>query len=240
MCGANTLPYETVIFDVKNKNNFSISEESNLVTMLYFVIVSLIMVVYVDSEECTRKVTELKRSERKLRNDMVHLQNVFLERLSRTDKSNSEYKNSKAFVGFSAYLSEGFASGHSKSLSQGKSLIFDQTETNTAGVYNTKTGIFKAPSSGMYAFTWTLCVDSRINHGGIGEFGTELVVDGKACGKLHADTEHAGDDACSTGFVIKYVSEGRTVYLKNIYNHQGILLSKEIQTRTTFSGWKLN
>ncbi|CAG2221860.1 unnamed protein product [Mytilus edulis] len=174
------------------------------------------MVVYVDSEECTRKVTELKQSERKLRNDMVHLQNVFLERLSRTDKCNSEYKNNKAFVGFSAYMSEGFADSHSKSLSLGKPLIFDQTETNTAGVYNIHT-------------------DEDI-----GEFGTELVVDGKACGKLHVDTEHAADDACSTGFVIKYVRDGRTVHLKNIYTNQGRLLSKERQTRTTFSGWKLN
>lgn len=137
-------------------------------------------------------------------------------------------------------MSEGFADSHSKSLSQGKSLIFDQTETNTAGVYNTHTGIFKAPSSGMYAFTWTLCVDSRIKDEDIGEFGTELVVDGKACGKLHVDTEHAADDACSTGFVIKYVRDGRTVHLKNIYTNQGRLLSKERQTRTTFSGWKLN
>ncbi|XP_071123781.1 uncharacterized protein, partial [Mytilus edulis] len=218
----------------------STSERLNLVTMLYFVIVSLIMVVCVDSEECPKKVTELKSTERKLRNELVHLQNVFLERLSRTDSYNSEHRNSKAFVGFSAYMSEGFVDGHSKFLSQGKSLIFDQTETNTAGVYNTNTGIFKAPSSGMYAFTWTLCVDSRINDGGIGEFGTELVVDGKACGKLHADTEHAADDACSTGFVIKYVRGGGTVYLRNIYEHQGRILSKENRTRTTFSGWKLN
>ena len=138
-------------------------------------------------------------------------------------------------------MSQGFVNGHSSSLSQGKMLIFDQTETNTAGVYNTNTGIVQAPSSGMYAFTWTICVDSNTKMGGgYGEFGTELVVDGRICGKVHADTETYGDDVCSTGFIMKYVREGGTVYLKNTSNHQGRLLSNDGQTRTTFLGWKLN
>ncbi|VDI17657.1 Hypothetical predicted protein [Mytilus galloprovincialis] len=146
----------------------------------------------------------------------------------------------KAFKGFSAYMSQGFVDGHSKSLSEGKTLIFDMTETNTDGVYNTKTGIFKAPSSGMYGFTWTICVDGGKNDGGFGEFGTELVVDGKICGKLHIDTEVRHDDECSTGFVIKYITEGGAARLRNIYSHQGRLLSNENRTRTTFTGWKLN
>lgn len=69
----------------KLKISYLLLKESNLVTMLYFVILSLIMIVCVDSEECPKKVTELKSTERKLRNELVHLQNVFLERLSRTD-----------------------------------------------------------------------------------------------------------------------------------------------------------
>lgn len=144
----------------------------------------------------------------------------------------------KAFVGFSAYMSDGFVVAHSQSLSQGSTLIFDRTETNTAFVYNTNTGVFTAPSSGMYALTWTICVDSRIKDEDIGEFGTELVVDGQICGALHADTEQHADDDCSTGFIIKNVR--RNAYLRNIYAHQGAILSREDRTRTTFSGWKLN
>ncbi|XP_071177986.1 uncharacterized protein [Mytilus edulis] len=138
-------------------------------------------------------------------------------------------------------MSQGFVNGYSNSLSQGKTLIFDQTETNTFGVYNTNTGIVQAISSGMYAFTWTICVDSNTKEGGgYGEFGTELVVDGRICGKVHADTETYSDDACSTGFIMKYVREGGTVYFKNTSNHQGRLLSNDGHTRTIFSGWKLN
>ena len=93
----------------------------------------------------------------------------------------------------------------------------------------------------MYAFTWTICVNSNINEGGgYGEFVAELVVDGRRCGSVHADTETYSDDACSTGFILKYVREGRTVYLKNTHNHQGRLRSKDSHTRTTFTGWKLN
>ena len=44
-------------------------------------------------ELCTRKVTELKSSERKLRNELVRLQNVFLERLSRADKDGKYNKD---------------------------------------------------------------------------------------------------------------------------------------------------
>nr|CBX41745.1 putative C1q domain containing protein MgC1q96 [Mytilus galloprovincialis] len=208
--------------------------------LVHVVVVSLFMVMYVDSEECTGKITQLQSSERKLRNEMVHLQNVFLERLTRTDEENFECKNKRAFIGFSAYMSQGFVDGHSKSLSYGKTLIFDMTETNTAGVYNTNTGIFQAPSSGMYAFTWTICVDAGINDDGYGEFGVELIVDGKICGKVHADSEKHGDDACSTGFTIKYIREGGAARLRNIHTRQGLLLSSEGKTRTTFSGWKLN
>ena len=149
-------------------------------------------------------------------------------------------QNKKVFIGFSAYMSEDFVEDHSKSLTEGDTIIFDKTETNSDNVFKTATGVFTAPSSGMYSFTWTLCVNSRINDGGYGEFGTELVVDGQICGILHADTESHEDDACSTGFIIKYVRKTGNVYLRNIYADQGSFLSKESQTRTTFSGWKLN
>ncbi|VDI58752.1 Hypothetical predicted protein [Mytilus galloprovincialis] len=114
------------------------------------------------------------------------------------------------------------------------------TETNTDGIYSTNTGIFKAPSTGMYAFTWTICVDSFTDDDGYGEFGVELVIDGKICGKIHADTEVRTDDQCSTGFVIKCMTEGGAARLRNIYVHQGRLLSNENRARTTFTGWKLN
>ena len=145
-------------------------------------------------------------------------------------------------VAFSAYMSQSKANQLSQSMTNGATLIYDRTVSNQHGYYNTSTGIFTAPSSGMYAFTWTLCVDSRKTDKGPfnrGEYGTELMYGTAVIGRLHADTETLYDDDCSTGFVVKYVLANSKIKIRNDYAHQGKLLSTEGHTRTTFSGWKL-
>ena len=145
-------------------------------------------------------------------------------------------------VAFSAYMSQSKANQLSQSMTNGATLIYDKTVSNQHGYYNTRTGIFTAPSNGMYAFTWTLCVDSRTTDNGPlnrGEYGTELMYGTAVIGRLHADTETLYDDDCSTGFVVKYVLANREIRIRNDYAHQGKLLSTEGHTRTTFSGWKL-
>ncbi|CAG2188877.1 unnamed protein product [Mytilus edulis] len=174
---------------------------------------------------CSCKIEEL--------NDII-IQNQL--ELNETRSELSETK--KSFTDSLAKTKKSFTDSLSKtkkSFTDSLALFYQQMQT-----LKSATGVFTAPSSGMYAFTWTLCVDSRINDGGYGEFGTELVVDGQICGTLHADTESHADDACSTGFIIKYVRKTGKVYLRNNDDHQGSFLSKDSQTRTTFSGWKLN
>ena len=134
-------------------------------------------------------------------------------------------------------MSDGFVLQHSQSLLPGNTFIFDKTETNTDQTYDPKTGIFKVPFTGMYAFTWTLCVDSRMDENGqVGEFGSQLIIGGQISGSLHVDTEARADDDCSTGFVMKYITEGATVFLQTTNDHQGALLSNTNVTRSTFSG----
>ncbi|VDI09638.1 Hypothetical predicted protein [Mytilus galloprovincialis] len=140
-------------------------------------------------------------------------------------------------------MSENKAFSQSNSIVDGTPLIFDKKEINSGSDYSVVTGKFTAPISGIYAFTWTICVDSRYpNPSGeknYGEYGTELMMGSRKIGVLHTDTEKRYDDACSTGFVIKYIPKNNQVYVRNNYAHQGRLLSKERQTRTTFSGWKM-
>ncbi|CAC5423997.1 unnamed protein product [Mytilus coruscus] len=150
---------------------------------------------------------------------------------------------STCLIAFSSYMSEYKAISQSHSVVDETTLIFDKVEINSGSDYSVVTGKFTAPSSGIYAFTWTICVDSRYKYPAgeynYGEYGTELMMGSTKIGVLHTDTETKYDDACSTGFVIKYVSSGNQVYVRNNYDHQGRLLSKESQTRTTFSGWKM-
>ena len=120
-------------------------------------------------------------------------------------------------------MSDGFVLEHSKSLSSGKTIIFDQTETNIDLAYDPTTGIFKAPYTGHYAFTWTLCADSRVNDSGLGEFGSQLIVDERVVGAVHAESERTPDDDCATGFVITHTTKGANVFLINKYMHTGAL-----------------
>lgn len=139
-------------------------------------------------------------------------------------------------------MSERSALSQSQAMVDGAILVFDQTVSNRNGYYNASNGRFKSPSAGMYAFTWTICVDSRYTDSGAlnyGEYGTLLINGRGVSGYLHVDTEKRFDDDCSTAFVICHVYDNEYVYVRNDYAHQGRLLSKEGQTRSTFSGWKL-
>ncbi|CAC5384202.1 C1QL [Mytilus coruscus] len=140
-------------------------------------------------------------------------------------------------VAFSSYMTEASANSQSTSITIGATIKFDKTEANFGGGYSTSTGKFTAPSSGVYGFTWTFCVDSRSTDGSpwhYGEYGTQLMSGSSVIGVLHADTETKGDDACSTGFVIKYVSEDTEVYVKNIYDNT------ELSRQVAFMAYDIN
>ena len=57
--------------------------------------------------------------------------------------------------------------------------------TDTSSAYDHQSGVFTAPLSGMYVFTWTTAVAQY-------EY-TELTIDGTAYGYAHADVASGGD-----------------------------------------------
>lgn len=76
----------------------------------------------------------------------------------------------------------------------GSTLIFDTVETNIGNGYSKTTGIFTAPASGLYAFTWTVHAADRFlvlpkKTSEYGEINAALMQNGAVKGVIVADTE---------------------------------------------------
>ena len=111
-------------------------------------------------------------------------------------------------------------------------LIFDVIKANPGLGLHPTTGVFTAPKSGFYVFTWTIRVYNNSYH------GVELVVMGQVVGSLYAHGGTGEDDMSSTTAVV-YVSERGDVFLrtKMDYNQGGI--RNNPHGYSSFAGWKL-
>lgn len=141
-------------------------------------------------------------------------------------------------VAFYAYISRTF-----KALSLYKPFIFDAVETNLGNGYDRRTGIFIAPSSGVFAFSWTIHA-AGTHHAGssgsqYGEMGAVLTQNGVAKGSVYADTEKTNDDASATGFVILAASKGDKFQIICPMAGQGAFYSTKNNGRTSFSGYRI-
>lgn len=56
------------------------------------------------------------------------------------------------------------------------SVVYDAVLYDTHNAYNKQTGVFKAPSSGLYIFTWTSAVAANMT------FNSELLLNGRRMG----------------------------------------------------------
>lgn len=105
--------------------------------------------------------------------------------------------------------------------------------------YTPYDGIFDAPTSGVYVFTWTVATTKRN-----GWFVAQLIVDGEVKGSVTSDSDSFGVSKSglhpATGVVATYVEEGQHVFIKMIQvtGECGAVQSDEL-VRSTFSGWML-
>ncbi|XP_048766775.2 collagen alpha-1(X) chain-like [Ostrea edulis] len=140
-------------------------------------------------------------------------------------------------VAFYAYFSHSF-----KALSARTTFVFDAVETNIGKGYNRRTGIFTAPSSGVFAFSWTIhAAGSHVagSSGKYGETAAVIVQNGVAKGSIYADTEKKYDDAASTGFVILHVKRGDRIQIVSPHKGQGAFYSSPDNGRTSFAGYRI-
>lgn len=130
-----------------------------------------------------------------------------------------------------------------KALSIGQPFLFDAVETNIGNGYDRKTGIFTAPSKGVYAFSWTIHAAGSHHAGSRGQYGEMAAVltqNGVVKGSIYADTEKASDDASATGFVILASEKGEKFQIICPMAGQGAFYSTRLNGKTSFTGYCIN
>ena len=89
--------------------------------------------------------------------------------------------SSSAGVAFSVYLDHAV-----QRMSVGTKIIFNRVFINEGSVYDTSTGIFKVPRSGVYLLTYTIDCEFPSN-----PIEVELVVNGASYGSAKAEAIHS-------------------------------------------------
>ncbi|XP_052073032.1 complement C1q-like protein 4 [Mytilus californianus] len=159
----------------------------------------------------------------------------YADRLTSAEKiirelSDSNEDHRRAFtesqVAFYAKLS-----GSLHGLSPHQTIKFDELVTNTsASLYDTATGIFTAPVSGMYVISWTANVNYKQAQ------ATELMVNDVAKASSYADTARGGDGdyGSASQTVVLQVNKGEEVLVRTGTNGNGDVHGADYSTFSAF------
>lgn len=131
-------------------------------------------------------------------------------------------------IAFYAYMSNNLLSPGGNQI-----LKFDSVKTNVGNGYHHNTGVFIAPASGYYVFTWNVRFMHSIH-------SAELVVNNEVYGALYMDYSPSVDGH-GTGVAVAHVNTGDDIYVRiRIQNciNQGAIWSDPCG-RSSFAGWKI-
>lgn len=141
-------------------------------------------------------------------------------------------------VAFYAYISHDFTH-----VGDNHVFVYDTVVTNSGHAYNNYSGIFTAPSSGLYAFAYSIAVAGHHITGdhdsNFGEISVQLVRNASPVGSIAADTESLYEDEMATGFAILYLQAGDIVKVVAPSQGQGSFRSSKDEY-WTFSGFRIN
>lgn len=149
-----------------------------------------------------------------LKTDMKHSRNTRL---------------SPEVIGFYAYMSSA-----EPSPSVHHTLIFDEVKTNVGGGYNQFSGMFSAPSSGLYVFTWTIYTGDH------GQTDFRIYVNhDEVVGTWGETDNNQHDNDSDSGSMVVSLNAHDNVYIRSSMACTTYVISTAGAT-TTFAGWRLN
>lgn len=141
-------------------------------------------------------------------------------------------------IAFYAYISHDFTH-----VGDNHVFVYDTVVTNSGHAYNSYSGVFTAPSSGMYAFAYSIAVAGHHISGdhdsNFGEISVRLMRNGSQVGSIAADTETANEDEMATGFAVLYLDAGDVVRVLARTQGQGSFQSNGYEY-WTFSGFRIS
>lgn len=111
-------------------------------------------------------------------------------------------------------------------------LVFDVVKANFGNGYHSSTGVFIAPETGVYVFTWTVRQFNGTYH------SAQLMVNNDEIGIIHVYPTN-GADIAGTAIVVTHVNAGDDVFVQThkSWNHGRI--SSNSGGRTSYAGWKV-
>lgn len=127
-------------------------------------------------------------------------------------------------VAFSAGLT------HTMPVSSGETIPFDKIFANVGGGYDSTTGVFTAPKSGIYDFTI---------HGYDSNQDKAMWIELKKNDDLLVSISGYNSHSTAGNSVITYLSAGERVYVQARPNQQFSLFGKPDQVYATFSGYMI-
>ena len=112
---------------------------------------------------------------------------------------------------------------------------FDRASVNIGSGFNVNDGIFDAPTTGIYVFSWTVVAQLGTY------FSAELIINGAVQGVIESDSDVAGSGNGfhpATGLVLAQVNAGNHVFIRYAYEN-GCNVVSDLKRRSSFTGWLL-
>jgi hypothetical protein len=119
---------------------------------------------------------------------------------------------------------------------QRQTLIYDVAHTNVGGHYSPLTGVFSAPTHGVYVFTWNVYSNASPSTYAYTEILVNSIV---ACGSYQG-ANGSGNAITSPATVVLELNQGDEVHIRtSAIRHIAGKIYSNLAYRSTFSGWKL-